>query len=81
MQYSNQWNLTNCIVVENFGVDLLLGEPGKVDNKICTIPEKKSVETVNLFGEKVLVRYSSKSERGLVFCRATNSETLLVGKR
>ena len=27
------WNLGKCIVVDNFGVDILIGEPGKLDKK------------------------------------------------
>ena len=33
-----QWNLGKCVVVKNLGNAILLGEPGKKDNKIITVP-------------------------------------------
>ena len=51
------WNLGKCIVMDNLGVDLLIGEPGKLDNYIKTDPEKKSVETRDIYGKIVHVGY------------------------
>ena len=31
-----RWNLSKCAVVNNLGVDVLVGEPGKIDNFILT---------------------------------------------
>ena len=53
-----KWNLGTCIVIKNLGVDLLIGEPGKVDNNICTKPHKRILETFNTAGRKVTVKYS-----------------------
>ena len=51
------WNLGKCIVVENLGVNLLVGEPGKIDNKINTKPETRTLETLNSLGQMVSVPY------------------------
>ena len=44
------WNLGKAVVVNNLGTDILIGEPGKVDNKIATLPQKKMVECVGYNG-------------------------------
>ena len=36
------------VIVKNLGVEILLGEPGKVDNPIVTIPHQKLVEFSDL---------------------------------
>ena len=51
------WNLGKCIVVENLGVHLLVGEPGKIDNKINTKPETRTLETLNLMGQMISIPY------------------------
>ena len=73
------WNLGKCIVVENLGVDLLIGEPGKLDNCIKTDPEKKSAQTRDIYGRVVYVKYSSSSQKSPTLCRATRHDTLLIG--
>ena len=37
------WNLGKCIVVDNLGMDLLIGEPGKLDNYIKTDPAHTAI--------------------------------------
>ena len=41
------WNLGNMVVVQNLGNDILIGEPGKKDNKIITMPYSKSIEMIS----------------------------------
>ena len=36
--------LGKMVVVRNLGVDILIGEPGKVDNEIVTMPHKRLIE-------------------------------------
>ena len=50
------WSLSNCVVVKNLGVDILIGEPGKVDNEIVTKPHLKQVETKDV-NEKLIRIY------------------------
>jgi hypothetical protein len=38
-----QWNLGKCVVVRNLGSSILVGEPGKKDNKIVTIPHSYTI--------------------------------------
>ena len=76
-----QWNLGLCIVVANLGVNLLVGEPGKLDNHIHTDALRKVVKTRDLYGRKVVVKYSVKppaTTKALV--RANTTKTLLVGE-
>ena len=38
------WDLGRCIVVRNLSADMLIGEPGNMDNKIVTIPHLKKIK-------------------------------------
>ena len=53
-------NLGKVVIVTNLGVDLLIGELGKVDNKIVNIPHKKLIKTENIKGKVVQIPYSLK---------------------
>ena len=48
------------VVVKNLGCDVLLGEPGKVDNKIITIPHKSLIEFANTSKKRIMLPYCSK---------------------
>ena len=54
--------LGRMIVVKNLGVEILVGEPGKEDNEIVTIPHKKLIEFSNDEKKRVRLPYSFKSE-------------------
>ena len=47
-------------MVKNLGVDILVGEPAKVDNEIVTIPHERLVEMNNIAGKRVKLPYSSR---------------------
>lgn len=55
-----RWNLKKCIVVNNLGCPLLIGEPGKQDNFISTIPSKKIICTYDVNNSPVSIPYQSK---------------------
>ena len=55
------WNLGQCLVIQNLGCDILIGEPGKVENKIITNPITKSVATVNDSLNKAVLSYDQSS--------------------
>ena len=65
------------VVVTNLGVDLLVGEPGKLDNKIVTISHHKIIETVDANGEAVKLPYYPKGMKlrsEYVPCRARRTQ-------
>ena len=74
-----KWTLGRCIVVENLGVNLLIGEPGKLDNCIRTDPLRRVVETLDIKGRSIIVNYSDKAHKKSALIRATTSQTLYVG--
>ena len=58
--HNNSWirfNLGKCIVVNNLGCPILIGEPGKKDNKISTDPSNKIIYTIDVNGSSVAVPY------------------------
>ena len=71
--------LGKMVVVKNLGVDLLLGEPAKIDNQITTIPHKRLIEVKNVKGVKVKLPYGNvhKDDKKLVFhCKASESKVI-----
>ena len=74
------WDLSRCIIVDNLGVDILIGEPGKIDNKIVTNSQVKHVETEDVNGNAVCIPYFKRKDEKRFLCRATKSETLLPGE-
>ena len=73
------WNLGRCVVVKNLSVDMLIGEPGKVDNKIITLPHLRKVKTEDINGQTIVLNYSNKNtERHL--CKVNAGEVLLEGE-
>ena len=78
---SVQWNLGLCIVVANLGVNLLIGEPGKLDNYIRTDSLRRIVKTRDLYGRKAVVKYSNQPVPTLTtLVRADITKTLFVGE-
>ena len=66
----------------NLGVDLLVGEPGKVDNMIVTIPHKRIIEVKDLNNKTVRLPYSPKlatTNCNFTPCKAIKSEIIYPG--
>ena len=57
------WNL-----VRNLGVEILIGEPGKADNSIITLPKEKKLETINDTNEKIKIKYIIKKAQLSQLC-------------
>ena len=51
------WDLGRTVVVKNLSVDMLIGEPGNLDNKIITLPHLKQVKTMDVDGNKTFIKY------------------------
>ena len=72
--------LGRMIVVKNLGVEILVGEPGKQDNEIITIPHKKLIEFVNDEKKRIQLPYSFKSTGqptcSTFHCKALKNETI-----
>jgi hypothetical protein len=68
-----RWNLRKCIVVRNLGCPVLIGEPGKQDNVISTLPSKKLICTKDVENTPIVLPYQTKpvvSTRNFI-CRST----------
>merc|ERR1719228_2171113 len=55
------WNLGNMAVVQNLGTNILIGEPGKIDNKIITISHSESIETISDLGNTIVLSYAPEA--------------------
>ena len=74
------WNLGACVVVKNLGNSILIGEPGKKDNKIVTVAHEKKIWTIDIEGKQVSMNYYVKKAKAQSFlCRAQENTTLFVG--
>ena len=51
--------LINAVVVKNFGPNVLIGEPGKLDNNIVTFPKQKLIQIADIQGNYVHLPYHS----------------------
>ena len=56
-KYPIHWNLGKCVVVQNLGCPILIGEPGKLYNNILTDPTKRLISTRNVNGQRVSFPY------------------------
>ena len=54
-----KWNLGQCIVVENLGCDVLIGEPAKLHNNITTHPTLQQATSIGQDCIKNIVPYSN----------------------
>ena len=75
-------NLGRMIVVNNLGVDILIGEPGKADNEILTIPHKQKIEFKSTKGKQITVPYSTKwlpNSVCAVMCKSEQIQTIYPG--
>lgn len=55
-----RWNVKKCIVVRNLGCPILIGEPGKKDNFITTVPSKKLISCIDVNNVAIEIPYESK---------------------
>ena len=77
-------NLGKMIVVKNLGVDILIGEPGKADNEILTLPHKQQIEFKSTEGKKITVSYSTKwlpNSVCAVMCKSEQTQAIYPGHR
>ena len=76
------WDLGKGLVVRNLSVDMLIGEPGKLDNQIITLPHLKQVKTKDVDGNTTFIRYwhrNRDSPRHL--CKSIKTMVMLVGDK
>ena len=52
--------LKNAVGLKNFGPNILIGEPGKIDNDINTIQKKKLIQLRNTLGHVIHLTYRSR---------------------
>ena len=79
-----RWGLGKMVVVTNLSVDLLVSEPGKLDNKIVPISHHKITETVDVHGKAVKLPYYPKGMKlrsEYVPCRARRTEIIYQGHK
>ena len=55
------WDLGKCVVMKNLSVDMLIGEPGKLDNEIITLPHLKKIKTKDINGKATFINYWHKN--------------------
>ena len=72
-------NIGDALVVQDLGVDLLLGEPGKCRNKINTISDKKLISAQ--LDDKILhTPYFKLTSKSFYLCRAPSTTTIYPGQ-
>ena len=52
------WNLGQCLVIDNLGCDVLIGEPAKAFNNITTHPSLRQATCINSNNIKITVPYA-----------------------
>ena len=57
-----KWNLGQCLIIQNLGCELLIGEPAKMKNEINTHPVTKNISTVDVDDNKVVLSYTSSDQ-------------------
>ena len=73
------WDLGKCRIIRNLNVDMLVGESGKMDNHIVTIPHLKQIGTNDTFGEPMYLNYSDYDGKIRHISRSSNRRTLFAG--
>ena len=71
--------LGKMVVVKNLGVDTLIGEPGKADNKIVTIPHEKVIKVLDDQGKTAVLPYWPKNRNpnfNYAPCKAMKTEVI-----
>ena len=54
-------NLNVCLIIEDLGVDVLIGQPAKIDHEILTMPHLQKVSFRDLNGEIHTCKTTSRS--------------------
>ena len=57
----------------------MIGEPGKSDNGIITLPHLKKIQTKDIDGNLVYIDYSTCEEKRRHICRINKDKVLLPG--
>ena len=57
-----QINLGRMVVIQNLGVDALLGQPAKIDNEVVTFPHKQLIQFKDVHGIEHKVSYPLKND-------------------
>ena len=57
---------------------MLIGEPGKRDNKIVTVPHLKKIRTEDIDGKLVFLNYSNLQDKIRHLCKS--QETIMLSK-
>ena len=71
------WNLGKCVIIRNLSVQILVGEPGKYDNGIITLPHLKKIQTKDMDGNSIYLDYSTLEEKRRYICKVTYDRMLL----
>ena len=74
-----RWDLSKCAVVNNLGVDVLVGEPGKIDNFILTKSYMQKIETKDINGQNILLPYFKRKDESRFVFQTVKAKTLLPG--
>ena len=72
-------NLGHAVVVRNLGTECLIGEPGKADNRIHTIPEQKKIQFLSK-DKTVTLDYCRESNADYEVGRVKETKTLRPGE-
>ena len=75
-----KWNLGQCLVVQNLGCNILLGEPAKERNNICTYPASKCITTIDESSNKVILSYSSSLNDYSMLSETVHNEKKSTGR-
>lgn len=63
--HNTEWNLGQCLVVKDLGVDVIIGEPAKIHNNITTHPTLQQATSIGLDCKENIVPYSSNSSNSI----------------
>merc|ERR1711994_38488 len=75
-------SLGRMVVIRNLGADALVGQPGKIDNKILTSPHTNSIQFEGCDGRKYKVSYPLRNDEEINLhdvVKVSSSQTLYPG--
>ena len=75
-------SLGRMVVIRNLGADALVGQPGKIDNKILTSPHTNSIQFEGCDGKKYKVSYPIRNDENINLhdvVKVSSSQTLYPG--
>ena len=78
--YHIVWDLRKCAVIKNLSMDLLIGEPGKKDNKTIIVPHLRKIRTVDINGKTVFIDYSNTKGSIRHLCKSQCKQVLFRGE-